>query len=119
MERYFKDQRINFTAAKNIEHEITIHIGGDLLPYHLFNKKTCAHLRDDIGEYFFDADIVAANLETPVDLSKKPSLCPEVMFHNLHFNADNEIFSLFSHKKKSAYDLLFTANNHAFDMGIS
>ncbi|MEO7174623.1 MAG: CapA family protein, partial [Saprospiraceae bacterium] len=78
----------------------------------------CPHLWDDIGEQFFAADLVIANLETPVLLTKPKSLVPEVMLSEMHFNADREMFDLFNGQDRfKGFDFLSTANNHSMDMG--
>jgi len=75
---------------------------------------------DYVGGQFFNADIVCANLETPINITKDPRYAPEVMVSDIYFNADEEIFKLFcwsSDQKK--YDVLSLANNHMLDQGIS
>jgi Bacterial capsule synthesis protein PGA_cap len=112
-----------------IESEITLHAGGDLMPYEWIQPQFCKHLWDDIGDDFFNADIRFANFETPIDESKPASLVPEVMLNDMNFNGDKEMFSLFNptkdapqyfhekYQKKWSFDVLSTANNHSLDMG--
>jgi Bacterial capsule synthesis protein PGA_cap len=122
-----------------IDSEITLHAGGDLMPYEWIQPQFCKHLWDDIGDDFFNADIRFANFETPINLSKPASLVPEVMLNDMNFNGDKEMFSLFNPKdntpsrsnrnfvpqqyfhdkyqKKWSFDVLSTANNHSLDMG--
>ncbi len=111
-----------------IESEITLHAGGDLMPYEWTQPQFCKHLWDDIGDDFFNADIRFANLETPIDTSKSASLVPEVMLNDMNFNGNKEMFSLFNptertpqyfyqkFQKKWSFDVLSTANNHSLDM---
>jgi hypothetical protein len=98
---------------------LSISIGGDLMPYASINEKVCKHLWSECGDFFFDADIVTANLETPMMLSRKPSLVPELMLKNMYFNASDEIFHVFSgNGKYKGYDVLSIANNHSLDQGV-
>ena len=88
------------------------------MPYECINKKQCAHLWDEAGDWFFDADIVTANLETPIVENKPASLVPEVMLKDMNFNGNKEQFDVFSGNGKfKGYDILATANNHSLDMG--
>ena len=98
------------------ETTITLSAGGDLMPYTCINKETCAHLWDQVGEFFFSSDLVFANLETPIATSKKPSAVPEVMLNNMYFNGSSELFDVFSaFGKYGDYDILSVANNHSLD----
>jgi poly-gamma-glutamate synthesis protein (capsule biosynthesis protein) len=100
------------------EPDLTISIGGDLMPYEMIQAKNCLSLWDEVGDGFFGSDLVFANLETPLDTSQKPSFVPEVMLNDMHFNTDESTFKIFSgngHYK--GYDVLSVANNHSMDMG--
>jgi poly-gamma-glutamate synthesis protein (capsule biosynthesis protein) len=100
--------------------EITLSAGGDLMPYAAVNRRVCAGLWEEAGPFFFDADIVTANLETPVDVSRPASLVPEVMLNDMYFNGSEEMFDVFSGLGKyRGYDVLSVANNHSLDMGAS
>lgn len=117
---YFREQKMNFEKPNNFEikSEITLSAGGDLMPYEWVQKPYTQNLWDEVGDFFFGADIVFANLETPIHLGKPPSLAPEVMLSDMHFNANEEIFEIFSGNGfYKGYDVLSTANNHSMDMG--
>ncbi len=96
---------------------LTIAIGGDLMPYKMITPKNCKNMWKE-AQFFFEADIVLANLETPIDLTKKESFVPELMINNMNFNSSEEqfnVFENFGHSK--GYDVLTFANNHTLDMG--
>ena len=134
----FSDTRIIYSDLLE-KKTVTVTTAGDIMPYEWIQKKYCTHLWDDIADDFFSSDIVFANLETPIDLSKPPSLVPEIMLNDMLFNADEEMFSVVhqsavSHQNtipksetrnskfinttpKKKFDVLSTANNHALDMG--
>ena len=92
-----------------------INIAGDMKQYALFTPQTTKHLRDDIGEEYFSADTVIANLETPIDLRKKIHKDPLIMLHDVYFNAHENFYNIFSDNGKRKYSLLLTANNHSLD----
>lgn len=119
LEKYFSNQLINFWKKDNNKKSssLSIHIWWDLIPYFLFNKQSCKYLRDDIWDYFFNADIKIANLECAIDKYEKEKLSPEIMLWNVYFNAHKEIFNMFCKNDRSKYDVLLTANNHILDAG--
>lgn len=102
---------------ESIASQLKLHIGGDLMPYKQIKSEYCAHLWDERRDFFM-ADIVAANLETPIDLEQKEQLVPEIMLNNMHFNGNLEQFNIFNNSSGSkGFDVLSLANNHSLDMG--
>lgn len=114
-EKYFRGQKIPLTSAAPQKTELVINIAGDMKQHALFNAETTKHLRDDIGEEYFNADTVIANLETPIDLKKKTHKDPLIMLHDIYFNAHKNFYNIFSDHEKWKYSLLLTANNHCLD----
>lgn len=117
---HFTKQKIRFSLPKNFvpQNTITLSVGGDLMPYAWIQKDYTQHLWNEVGKFFFNGDIVFANLETPIHLQKSVSLVPEVMITDMLFNANMEMFEIFSGKPHfKGYDILSTANNHSLDMG--
>ena len=113
---YFQNKENAFASEHTFKSQLTISIGGDLMPYELINKKSCVNLWDEIGPKFFGSDIVFANLETPIDTSQSMGFVPEVMLNNMYFNGDEELFSVFSgNGQYKGYDILSFANNHSLD----
>lgn len=120
LEQYFTEEKKEALRHDDFvpEQEMTLSAGGDLMPYAAINNSICEHLWDEIGDWFFDADLVTANLETPLVQSRKKSVVPEVMLSHMYFNADQEMFDVFSGSGKyKGYDLLSVANNHSLDQG--
>jgi poly-gamma-glutamate capsule biosynthesis protein CapA/YwtB (metallophosphatase superfamily) len=112
----------NFKELKPLGFEekanTTLTVAGDLMPYEWIKKEFCQQLWDDIGDDFFSADIVFANLETPINASKPASYVPEMMLNDMYFNGSAEMFDIFNgNKKYKGFDVLSTANNHSLDMG--
>jgi len=119
LQKYFNEMRFAFPALSSSSPLITLSTGGDLMPYQWLNEANTGKLWADIGPWFFDADIVFANLETPIDLKQKPGMVPEVMLNDMHFNGDSSLFHLFNGAGRfKGFDILSTANNHSLDMGI-
>jgi poly-gamma-glutamate synthesis protein (capsule biosynthesis protein) len=119
-EIYFAGQGIEKYREESEEEEISLHAGGDLMPYEWIQDKYCQYLWDDIGTDFFSGDVVFANLETPIDLVQKVSHVPEMMLNDMHFNGDENMFRIFNgNNQYKGFDILSTANNHSLDMGAS
>jgi poly-gamma-glutamate capsule biosynthesis protein CapA/YwtB (metallophosphatase superfamily) len=99
---------------------VTLSLGGDLMPYNLIHPKHCKHLWDEIGNFYFNSDLVFANLETPIDINHRSKKVPEIMLNKMLFNASEEQFNVFNGLGKPGFGhhILSTANNHSLDMGI-
>ncbi len=98
--------------------DLSISIGGDLMPYKVLNQTSCQNLWNEIGNDFFSSDIVFANLETPIDINQKKGYVPEVMLNDMYFNADDNMFQIFNgNQQYKGFDILSVANNHSLDMG--
>jgi poly-gamma-glutamate capsule biosynthesis protein CapA/YwtB (metallophosphatase superfamily) len=120
LKEFLKQQNYELNEPEGfiVESKMRISAGGDLMPYKMINKASCRKLWQRCGDYFFDADLVFANLETPVDLSKPVSAVPEVMLNHMLFNADEEMFDVFSGMGEyKGYDVLSVINNHSLDQG--
>lgn len=120
LEQYFQSQGAKFQnkETSNTTQKITLSSGGDLMPYFCITSKQCQNLWEECGGFFFDADLVVGNLETPLNPKKPAAYVPEVMLNNMYFNADEDMFSVFSgFGKYKGFDLLSTANNHSLDQG--
>jgi hypothetical protein len=120
LEQYFQSQAAKFQKKDtyNNTQKITLSAGGDLMPYFCITQKQCRDIWKECGDFFFDADLVVGNLETPLNPKKPVSYVPEVMLSNMYFNANYEIFDVFSgFGKYKGFDVLSTANNHALDQG--
>jgi len=120
LDDYFRSQTLQLTIPGGFipQNKITLSAGGDLIPYNCIQPGVCAGIWKHTGDFFFNADIVFANLETPADYSKPVSAAPEVMLHDMYFNADAATMKIFNgngHYK--GYDVLSLANNHSLDLG--
>jgi hypothetical protein len=117
---YFRNQTLQLNIPENfsVTNSITVGAGGDLIPYDCIRPENCEHLWDEAGDFFFNNDIVFANLETVADMNQRYSAAPEVMLHDMFFNIDEPTFNIFcGNGKYRGYDVLSTANNHTMDLG--
>lgn len=120
LEEYFQSQGAKFQSKDNSKstQKITLSAGGDLMPYFCITSAQCQKLWHESGDFFFDADLVVGNLETPLNPNKPASYVPEVMLSNMYFNANKDMFGVFSGiDKYKGFDVLSTANNHSLDQG--
>lgn len=98
---------------------IILHAGGDLMPYEVMLHGKSEQLWSLCGASFFGADLVMANLETPLDFNKPPSFVPELMLNDMMFNGNRALWDIFTDKGKFSYHYLSLANNHMLDSGNS
>ncbi len=120
LEEYFQSQGAKFQskAISKSTQKITLSSGGDLMPYFCITSTQCQKIWQDSGDFFFNADLVVGNLETPLHPKKPASYVPEVMLSNMYFNANEDMFGVFSgFGKYKGFDVLSTANNHSLDQG--
>jgi hypothetical protein len=120
LEQHFQSQGAKFENkdTSNSSQKITLSAGGDLMPYFCITSEQCKNLWEESGDFFFDADLVVGNLETPLNPKKPASLVPEVMLSNMYFNANQDMFEVYSGLGKyKGFDVLATANNHSLDQG--
>ena len=120
LETYFHNQnfQLNIPAGFAPVETITLNTGGDLIPYTCIQPEVCKNIWKHTGDFFFNADIVFANLETPADFSKPSSAAPEVMLHDMYFNADAAMMKIFNgNGEYKGFDVLSVANNHSLDAG--
>ncbi len=113
-------QSLEPIPSKDNNQTISISIGGDLMPYECITEAVCEDIWAECGSYFFNADIVTANLETPIDQNKAVNLVPELMLKNMYFNGTPDMFDIFNGQGKyKGFDMLSVANNHSLDQGKS
>lgn len=94
---------------------LSLHVGGDLMPYEMLLNGKGNEIWDLAGDDFFGADIVIANLECPMDYKQKNSFVPEVMLNDMLFNGSDELMQVFTASSKYKFDVLTLANNHMLD----
>ena len=116
IEEYFYNQNLKFDLSKNfhIKNEAVFTAGGDLLSGKQITPETTKKLWDDIKEFYFNSDIVYANLETPIALSKPIGNAPKSVSEAPKLNGTQEMFDVFVQNGKGI-NFFSTANNHCMN----
>jgi poly-gamma-glutamate synthesis protein (capsule biosynthesis protein) len=117
IEELFARQNLHFDLPKGFTEEcgITFSAGGDLMAKPFLTQETTKHVWDDVADFYFDADIVYANLESPITHSKSTYTLPQRKVTSSMNNLP-EMLEVF-HRGGKGITLFGTANNHCMDMG--
>lgn len=120
IEEYFANQDIvyNVDNTFKIINRLTITAGGDLNSSEIIHTQSTAHMWDDIEGFYFSGDIVCANLESPLDISRPVSGVPPMCLTAPRLNTSPDMFERFARGNRGI-NLFATANNHSLDMGES
>ncbi len=120
IEGYFAGQDLVYKAGEGFEEKcrISITAAGDLSTSEVVYPESTKHLWDDVEGFYFSGDIVCANLEAPLDISKPPGSVPEVCLTAPDLNTTPEMFERFT-KGGKGVNFFSTANNHSVDQGES
>lgn len=116
-ELHFRIQPGRIAQEAESDQTAVISLGGDLMPYKVLRDADASMLWDDFRTFYFGADLVFANLETPMHLAKPASWVPEVMLNDMYFNGDRQLWDIFTDRGRGRYDLVSIANNHMLDQG--
>jgi len=116
-EAWLRNQPARIVPDVAAEKTVVLSLGGDLMPYTVLRDADTSQLWDEFREFYFGADLVFANLETPMNRAKPASWVPEVMLNDMYFNGDRELWEIFTDRGRGRYDMLSIANNHMLDQG--
>ena len=118
IEEYFSGQNLRFDLPEGFTESsrLSLAAGGDILASHHIRPDNTPHLFDDVSDFFLSADIVCANLETPVVPSVGASFVPKNILTAPALNNTPEMFDVFYQNAKRI-NFFSTANNHCLDMG--
>lgn len=94
----------------------TISAGGDLLPTEHLGADNAARLWDDVKGFYYDADLVTANLESPFAEGGPTGYLAKRITDTPKLNNRRDIFDLLVDQGRGI-NFLSTANNHALDQG--
>ena len=116
IEEHFAKQDLKFNLSKYfyIKKEAVFTAGGDLLAGSQITPETTKNLWDDIKDFYFNSDIVYANLETPIALSKPVGNAPKSVSEAPKLNGTKEMFDVFVQNGKGI-NFFSTANNHCMN----
>lgn len=120
IEEYFNNQDLEFRVDKDFKatSDFILTAGGDLLTGDQITPYTTKHLWDDIEAFYFYADTVYANLETPIALSKPVGNAPRSVNEAPKLNGTPEMFQRYTNSGKGI-NFFSTANNHCLNQGES
>ncbi len=118
IEEFFMGQKLTFLGdGFKKDSEFTLTAGGDLLSGSEITPQTTGHLWDDVADFYFNADTVYANLETPFACSQGVGNAPKSGITSAPtLNGSAEMFARFENGGKGI-TAFSTANNHALDAG--
>jgi poly-gamma-glutamate synthesis protein (capsule biosynthesis protein) len=120
IEEHFSAQRLDFALPPGFRPaaEASLAAGGDILVSEHIRGDNTGGLWDDVGPFFFDADIRCANLESPVAPSQPFTALPKNLLRKLELNNSPDVFDR-CFQNGRGITLFTTANNHALDRGES
>ncbi|WP_027965648.1 CapA family protein [Halomonas halocynthiae] len=118
IEEILSSQTLNLPYDKknNSTSSVCISCAGDLLAVDILTPENTTHLFDEIKDFYSNADIVSANLESTVDESKDLGRTQD-FGKPAKMNTSKAMFHKFRDEAKINY--FSTATNHAMDWGVS
>ncbi|MGA2548226.1 MAG: CapA family protein [Rectinemataceae bacterium] len=118
LEEFFRAQDLDFSLGEDFVETaaMTLSVGGDILASPHLRPETTTALWNDVREFYFGADLVYANLETPIVPSAPPSFVPKSILEETTLNNTPEMFDRAVYGRKGV-NFFSTANNHCLDQG--
>lgn len=118
IEDYFANQELNYTVPDGFikKSSVVLTAAGDLNASPHIRTDNTENMWEDVKDFYFSADIVAANLETPLNPKCPAGGVPTELTSAPALNTSPEMFERFSMNGKGI-NFFATANNHCFDQG--
>ena len=118
IEEFFTNQKLNFLPNEDFKPEcaLTMTAGGDLLAYDAITPENSKQMWEDVKDFYFNADIIYANLETPLVSDRPLSGVPKMCLTAPKLNTTPKMFEVFTCGGKGV-NFFSTANNHSLDQG--
>jgi poly-gamma-glutamate synthesis protein (capsule biosynthesis protein) len=118
IEKYFAEQDLNFNKPEGFveSSSIKLNAAGDLNASPHIRVDNTKDMWGDVKVFYFSADIVAANLETPINQDSKADGVPTEFTSAPTLNSSPEMFERFALNEKGI-NFYATANNHCLDQG--
>lgn len=118
IESFFENQDFSFAYSDGFVEKtsFTIATGGDILPTEYLSLDNSSRLWDDVKEFYYDADLVMANLESPIADAAPVSYAPKGVAGAPPLNNTPDIFERLVDGGKGIH-FFSTANNHTLDQG--
>lgn len=118
IEKYFAEQNLQYTLPKNFSKNSSIFLtaAGDLNASSHIRVDNTENMWEDVKDFYFSGDIVAANLETPLNPDCPAGGVPTELTSVPALNTSPEMFERFLYNGKGI-NFFATANNHCLDQG--
>ncbi|MET1249478.1 CapA family protein [Sporolactobacillus sp. STCC-11] len=117
IEEHFARQNLHFDPSKRLVEEcaVTFSAGGDLMSKPFLTRESAQHVWDEISNFYFDADIVYANLESLITHANSKYTLPQRKT-TPSMNNSPEMLEVF-YRGGKGITFFGTANDHCMDMG--
>lgn len=118
LEAFFAGQDLSFAPDGDFaeSRSCVISAGGDLLPTEHLRTDNSGHLWDDLRGFYYDADLVTANLESPFAEGVPARYLAKVITETPNLNNRRDFMDILTDGGKGIR-FFSTANNHALDQG--
>lgn len=118
LEEFFRDQNLDFKPRDGFVESsgMSLCAGGDLLAHSGLNPRTTSELWNEVRDFYFDGDLVYANLEAPIASSKPPMYLPKSILEPGGMNNSAEMFDRITDGGRGI-NFFSTVNNHCLDQG--
>jgi poly-gamma-glutamate capsule biosynthesis protein CapA/YwtB (metallophosphatase superfamily) len=118
IESFFENQDLSFASTDGFVEKasFTIGAGGDILPTEHLSLDNSSQLWDDVKAFYYDADLVMANLESPITDAAPISYASKGLAEAPFLNNGQDIFERLVDGGKGI-NFFTTANNHTLDQG--
>jgi poly-gamma-glutamate capsule biosynthesis protein CapA/YwtB (metallophosphatase superfamily) len=116
IESFFENQNFSFNYTDGFveKSSFTIGTGGDILPTEYFSLDNSTRLWDDVRDFYYNADLVMANLESPMTGNVPISYASKVVTGAPRLNNGQNLFERLVDNGKGI-NFFTTANNHTLD----
>jgi len=117
IEEYFAAQNLQFAPPEGFENNTSLSIsaGGDLMAVDIITEENTPHLFDDIKDFYFNADITCANLESTI-YDEVPYGRNSIPNMPAKMNTSEGMLERFL-DNGNGINYFSTANNHSYDNG--
>ena len=118
IEAFFSGQDLRFSLPADFARQASLSLsaGGDLMAVDIITPENTPHLFDDIKDFYFDADLTCANLESTVFDGAPIGRNSAAVSEAARMNTSEAMLDRFL-AGGLGINYFSTANNHSFDYG--
>ena len=118
IEEFLSKQDLRFSTPADFikQASLSLSAGGDLMAVDIITPENTPHLFDDIRDFYFDADITCANLESTVYETAPVGRNSAAVSEAARMNTSEAMLDKFI-DGGLGINYFSTANNHSFDYG--